>query len=313
MAARCIATLFTFASCKTTFYRYQTCKMSFKNTLLPKTFVINCRGKLLDLSQPVVMGIINITDDSFYADSRTKSLHLVLEKAAQHLEEGATILDIGAQSTRPGAPVVGEAEEIAQLLPAIHALVNKYPEAIISVDTYHASVAHKAILAGAAIINDISAGDMDPNMLATAAQLQVPYIAMHMQGTPATMQQQPHYEAVGREVLDYFIQKVAQCRAAGIKDIIVDPGFGFGKTIAHNYELLSHLHTFQILEVPILVGVSRKSMIYKLLGTTAAEALNGTTIVNTLALQQGTHILRVHDVKAAKEAVKILEYLQPGK
>lgn len=287
--------------------------MSFKNTLLPKTFVINCRGKLLDLSRPVVMGIINITDDSFYADSRTKSLHLVLEKAARHLEEGAAILDIGAQSTRPGAPVVGAAEEIAQLLPAIHAIVNKYPEAIISVDTYHAAVAEKAILAGAAIINDISAGDMDPQMLATAGRLQVPYIAMHMQGTPATMQQQPHYEDVSREVLDYFIQKIAQCRTAGIKDVIIDPGFGFGKTLAHNYQLLAHLHTFHILGVPILAGLSRKSMIYKLLAITAAEALNGTTIVNTLALQQGVHILRVHDVKAAVEAVKVLAYMQEGK
>ncbi|MET6997189.1 dihydropteroate synthase [Chitinophaga defluvii] len=287
--------------------------MSFKNTLLPKTFVINCRGKLLDLSRPVVMGIINITDDSFYAGSRTKSLHLVLEKAAQHLEEGATILDIGAQSTRPGAPVVGADEETAQLLPAIHAIINKYPEAIISVDTYHATVAEKAIRAGAAIINDISAGDMDPQMLTTAGRLQVPYIAMHMQGTPATMQQQPHYEDVSREVLDYFIQKLAHCSAAGIKDVIIDPGFGFGKTLAHNYQLLAHLHTFQILNVPLLAGVSRKSMIYKLLGTTAAEALNGTTIVNTLALQQGAHILRVHDVKPAVEAVKVLAYMKEGK
>jgi len=287
--------------------------MSFKNTLLPKTFVINCRGKLLDLSRPVVMGIINITDDSFYANSRTKSLHLVLEKAAQHLEEGAAILDIGAQSTRPGAPVVGAAEEVAQLLPAIHAIINKYPAAILSIDTYHASVAEKAILAGAAIINDISAGDMDPEMLTTAGRLQVPYIAMHMQGTPATMQQQPHYEDVSREVLDYFIQKIAHCRAAGIKDVILDPGFGFGKTLAHNYQLLAHLHTFEILGVPILAGISRKSMIYKLLNITAAEALNGTTIVNTLALQQGAHILRVHDVKAAVEAVKVLAYMKEGK
>ncbi|GAA0565509.1 dihydropteroate synthase [Chitinophaga japonensis] len=275
-------------------------------------YTINCRGKLLDLAGPVVMGIINLTDDSFYAESRSRHLHQVMEKAGQHLAEGAGILDLGAQSTRPGATLIGAKEELDRLLPAIHAIINQYPEAVISVDTWYAEVAEKTVQAGAAIINDVSAGDMDAQMLPTAGRLQVPYIAMHMQGTPATMQQAPQYENVVQEVLDYFIQKLAQCRAAGIADVIIDPGFGFGKTLAHNYALLRHLELFHMLECPLLAGVSRKSMIYRLLGTTAAEALNGTTVIHTLALQQGVHLLRVHDVKAAAEAVRIWQYISNG-
>jgi dihydropteroate synthase len=272
---------------------------------------INCKGKLLDLSTtPVVMGIINITDDSFFADSRTKQLDAILDKAAQHLAEGAQILDIGAQSTRPGAVTVGEETEIDRLIPAISALVERFPDVIISVDTFYAKVAEQCISAGAAIINDISAGDMDPDMIAVAAAAKAPYIAMHMQGTPSNMQQQPHYEDVTREVLDYFIQKKAACLQAGIKDIIIDPGFGFGKTLAHNYTLLKNMDAFHILDCPILVGISRKSMIYKLLGNTPAEALNGTTVLNTLSLQAGAQILRVHDVKAAMEAVKIHQFMK---
>ncbi|MVT08645.1 dihydropteroate synthase [Chitinophaga sp. ysch24] len=271
---------------------------------------INCRGTLLDLSKPVIMGIINITEDSFYANSRTQHIDNILEKAAQHLEEGAQILDIGAQSTRPGAVTVGADIELERLLPAISALAEHFPGAILSVDTYHAIVAEKSIETGAAIINDISAGELDSNMIATVARLQAPYIAMHMQGTPANMQQQPHYDDVLQEVLDYFIRKRAQCLEAGIKDLIIDPGFGFGKTLAHNYTLLKKLSVFHMLDCPLLIGISRKSMIYKMLNSTASEALNGTTVLNTLALQQGAHILRVHDVKAAAEAVKITQYMQ---
>lgn len=272
---------------------------------------INCKGKLLDLSAtPVVMGIINITDDSFFAESRTKQLDAILDKAAQHLEAGAQILDIGAQSTRPGSVTVGEETEIDRLIPAISALVERFPDVIISVDTYYAKVAEQCMRAGAAIINDISAGDMDPDMIAVAAATQAPYIAMHMRGTPASMQHQPHYEDVTREVLDYFIQKKAACLQAGIKDLIIDPGFGFGKTVAHNYTLLKNMDAFHILDCPLLIGISRKSMIYKLLGNTPAEALNGTTVLNTLSLQAGAHILRVHDVKAAMEAVKIHQYIK---
>lgn len=272
---------------------------------------INCKGKLLDLSAtPVVMGIINITDDSFFADSRTKQLDAILDKAAQHLAEGAQILDIGAQSTRPGAEMVGADTETDRLIPAITALLDRFPEVIISVDTFYAKVAEQCMKAGAAIINDISAGDMDPDMIAVAAATKVPYIAMHMQGTPASMQHQPHYNDVTREVLDYFIQKKAACLQAGIKDLIIDPGFGFGKTLTHNYTLLKNMNAFHILDCPLLIGISRKSMIYRLLGNTPAEALNGTTVLNTLSLQAGAHILRVHDVKAAMEAVTIHQYMK---
>lgn len=271
---------------------------------------INCNGTLLDLSTTAVMGIINITDDSFFADSRTKQLDAILEKAAQHLADGARILDIGAQSTRPGAVDVGEATELERLIPAVTALVERFPGVILSIDTYYAKVAEACIKAGAAIINDISAGDMDKNMIAVAAATQAPYIAMHMQGTPADMQQQPHYEDVTRDVLDYFIRKKEECLQAGIKDIIIDPGFGFGKTLAHNYTLMKNLDAFHILGYPLLVGISRKSMIYKLLESTPTEALNGTTVLNTLSLRSGAHILRVHDVKAAVEVVKIHEFMK---
>ena len=271
---------------------------------------INCRGTALDLATPVIMGIINITDDSFYANSRTQHIDHILEKAAQHLREGAQILDLGAQSTRPGAVDIGPEVELERLLPAIETLVKYYPQIIISVDTYYAKVAEQAIKAGAAIINDVSAGDIDPDMLATAGRLQVPYIAMHMQGTPGSMQRNPQYTDVVQDVLDYFIQKKAACLAAGINDLIIDPGFGFGKTIAHNYALLKHMSVFQILDCPLLAGISRKSMIWKLLDNTPADALNGTTVLNTIALQQGAGILRVHDVKAAAEVIRIWEYMQ---
>lgn len=274
------------------------------------TGTINCQGSLLDLSKPVVMGIINITEDSFFAGSRTQHIDLILERAAKLLDEGAQILDIGAQSTRPGAIDVGPETELERLLPAVRILKEHYPTAILSIDTYYANVAEQTIHAGAAIINDISGGDLDKNMIATAGRLQVPYIAMHMKGTPADMQQRPDYEDVTQEVLDYFIRKRGECLQAGIRDIIIDPGFGFGKTIAHNYTLMKKLHVFHMLDCPLLVGISRKSMIYKLLGTGPAEALNGTTVLHTLALQQGAHILRVHDVKAAVEAVKITQYMK---
>lgn len=270
---------------------------------------INCQGTLLDLSKPVVMGIINITEDSFFAGSRTQHIDLILQRAAQLMDEGAQILDIGAQSTRPGSISVGPDTELERLVPAVRILKEHFPQAILSIDTYYANVAEQTVNAGAAIINDISAGDLDAEMIPTAGRLQVPYIAMHMQGTPTNMQQQPHYEDVVQDVLDYFVRKRAECLEAGIKDIILDPGFGFGKTLAHNYTLLKKLNVFHMLECPLLVGISRKSMIYKLLDSTPAEALNGTTILNTLALQQGAHILRVHDVKAAMEAVKITQFM----
>ncbi|PUZ20749.1 dihydropteroate synthase [Chitinophaga costaii] len=255
------------------------------------------------------MGIINVTEDSFFADSRSRALADVVSKASRHLLEGAAILDIGAQSTRPGATKVGADQEMERLLPAITAILKAHPEAIISIDTFYASVAACCVKAGAAIINDISAGDLDEAMIPTVGALRVPYIAMHMQGSPDTMQQHPHYENVVQEVLDYFIQKLAVCKQAGMEDVIVDPGFGFGKTIAHNYTLLRHLAAFRILEAPLLAGVSRKSMIYKVLGNTASDALNGTTVIHSMALERGARLLRVHDVKAAMEAVTLYHTL----
>jgi dihydropteroate synthase len=269
---------------------------------------INCRGKLLDLSTPVVMGIMNINEDSFFAGSRSHGLHEVNERAGKLLAEGAAILDLGGQSTRPGAVQVSEEEEASRVVPAIHTIIHHHPEAIISVDTYYASVAEKAVLAGASIVNDISAGDLDKQMIPTVARLNVPYVAMHMKGNPETMQKEARYHDVVQEVLDYFIRKMETLRQAGIKDIIIDPGFGFAKNMEHNYQLLNGLHALKMLDAPILAGVSRKGMIYKLLDTTAEEALNGTTVLHTLALQQGAAILRAHDVKPAAEVIRIMQY-----
>lgn len=277
----------------------------------PSPLSLNCKGRLLPLTTPVVMGIINLTEDSFYETAGTHELHRVVEQAGKHLAEGAAILDLGAQSSRPGATMIGPEEEIHRLMPAIHAILHHYPEAIISVDTWYAQVAEKSVNAGASMINDISAGDLDPDMIPIVGKLQVPYIAMHMQGKPATMQEKPQYNDVVAEVLDYLKQKLAVCRAAGIKDFVADPGFGFGKTLAHNYTLMNHLQLFgEVLGVPILTGISRKSMIYKLLGNGPADSLNGTAVLNTIALQKGSQILRVHDVKAAVEAVNITEMMR---
>lgn len=273
-----------------------------------QSFSINAGGKLLELEKPLLMGILNITPDSFYKESRYPQTEAYLSKAEQMLTEGAAILDIGGQSTRPRATLLTAEEEMKRALPAIDAVLKRFPEALISIDTFYAKVAKAAIENGAVMINDISAGEMDPDMISTAGRLQVPYIAMHTQGTPATMQDNPHYENVVQEILDYFIQKAAACKAAGIHDLIIDPGFGFGKTLEHNYILLKHLSAFHIPELPLLVGLSRKSPVCRLLNVKPSEALNGTTALHLLALQQGAHILRVHDVKPAKEVIQIWEY-----
>ncbi|WP_407520476.1 dihydropteroate synthase [Lacibacter sp. MH-610] len=269
-------------------------------------YTLNCKGRLLVIEQPIVMGILNITPDSFYSGSRTSTNDTILAKAEQMLQEGATILDMGGQSTRPGSTRLTVAEEAERVVPAVQLVKKNFPECFVSVDTYHSDVAREAVEAGADMVNDISAGEMDAAMLSTIARLQVPYIAMHMQGTPDTMQQNPVYENVTREVLDYFIKKTEQCRAAGFSDVLIDPGFGFGKTIAHNFQLLRELEAFQILKQAVLVGLSRKSTIYKTLGTTADDALNGTTVLNTIALQNGASVLRVHDVKEAMEAIQLV-------
>lgn len=272
-------------------------------------FTLNCKGRLLVVDKPVVMGIINTTPDSFFAGSRRTSIDLVLQTAASMLEDGAAILDIGGQSTRPGSEIVSEEEELSRVVGVIEAIHRHFPQAVISIDTYYARVAKEAINAGASIVNDISAGTLDSAMFDTVAALQVPYVLMHIQGTPQTMQQAPVYENVTREVLDFFIYKIAELEKKGVKDIIIDPGFGFGKTHAHNFELLHHLQNFSILQKPLLAGLSRKGTIYRTLNTTADHALNGTTVLNTIALMNGAKILRVHDVKAAVEAVALCQHV----
>jgi dihydropteroate synthase len=273
-------------------------------------FTINCNGRLLVLDKPVVMGIINATPDSFYSGSRKQTTTEVVQQAADMLAAGATILDIGGQSTRPESETVGADEEMNRVIPAIQAIQQQFPDCYISVDTYHASVAKAAVEAGASMVNDVSGGCMDVDMLSTVAQLRVPFICMHMKGTPANMQLNPTYDNVTKEVLEFFIKQVEQCRLAGIHDVIIDPGFGFGKTIEHNFILLKELQLFSILQKPILLGISRKSSIYKTLGVTADEALNGTTVLHTIGLLNGANILRVHDVKEAMEAIKLVANYQ---
>ncbi len=268
-------------------------------------FTLNCKDRLLVIDKPVVMGIINITPDSFYAGSRFKGQDAVLRQAEKMIQEGATILDIGGQSTRPGSEPVGAEEELKRIIEPVRSISEYFPDTFISVDTFHAKVAVEAVHNGACIINDISAGTMDKALLPAISSLGVPYVLMHMKDTPATMQQQPQYENVVSEVLDFFIRQTAELEKAGITDILIDPGFGFGKTIAHNFDLLKNLAVFTMLQKPILAGISRKSTIYKTLGVTAAEALNGTSVLNTIALLNGASVLRVHDVKEAAEAITL--------
>ena len=270
-------------------------------------FTLNCRGRLLTFDSPIVMGIINVTPDSFYSGSRQSTVDAALQKAEQMINEGATILDLGGQSTRPNSKQISAEEEAERVCPAIEAVHKQFPDAIISVDTYYHYVAEQAVYAGASIVNDISGGTLDSDMLFVVAKSKTPFICMHMKGTPENMQQHAVYENVTREVLDYFIQRIDVCKQAGINDVIIDPGFGFAKTITHNFELLRNLSVFKMLEKPIIVGLSRKSTVYKTLGVTAEEALNGTTVMNTLALLNGANILRAHDVKEAVEAIKLFK------
>lgn len=270
-------------------------------------FTLNCKGKLITTDVPPVMGIINATPDSFYRGDLNNGMDGILMLAKKMINEGATILDIGGQSTKPGSIEISSEKEMDRVIPVIKMIHEHFPQTILSVDTYQSAVAIKAIEAGASIVNDVSGGEADKKMIDTVAALRVPYICMHMKGTAANMQSFATYEDVLKEVLDYFIFKIHQCRAAGIKDIIIDPGFGFAKNAEHNFNLLKNLHIFKMLDCPILAGLSRKSTIYKTLGITAAEALNGTTVLNTLALNNGANILRVHDVKEAVETVTLME------
>ncbi|MDJ1485329.1 dihydropteroate synthase [Cytophagaceae bacterium YF14B1] len=278
--------------------------MEAKNLLFRTKKTFNLRGRLWTLEQPVVMGIINSTPDSFYANSRMSSTDAALHRAERMLADGATILDIGGYSTRPGAAEVEQQEEADRVAPVIEAIVKHFPEAIVSVDTFRASVAEAAVRAGAVMVNDVSGG-ADERMFETVSQLDVPYILMHSKGTPQTMTQLTQYTDMLSEMLTFFITRLHMIRKSGIKDVILDVGFGFAKTIEQNYFLLKNLEHFHILELPMLVGISRKSMIYKRLNITPEESLNGTTVLNTLALSKGAQLLRVHDVKEAVDSVKL--------
>ena len=270
------------------------------------THTLNLRGRLLELREPQIMGILNVTPDSFYSDSRTPDEAHITERVRQMMDEGADMIDIGGYSSRPGADDVTPEEEMDRLRRGLRIMRKLYPEVPVSVDTFRADVARMCIEEeGADIINDISGGMMDRQMFRTVARIGVPYILMHMQGTPDTMQVAPHYDNLRREVMLYFAERIDRLCQMGAKDIIVDPGFGFGKTLEHNYELMNHLEDFAVFNLPLLVGISRKSMIYKLTGGTPQTSLNGTTVLNTISLVKGAHILRVHDVKAAAEAKQI--------
>lgn len=266
---------------------------------------LNCKGRLLSLQQPVVMGILNITPDSFFDGGTLSSADAALQRAGEMISQGASILDIGGYSTRPGAGDVPVFEELARIIPVIEGIAKKFPDCIISVDTFRAQVAREAVMSGAHIVNDISGGDDDPLMFETVASLKVPYILMHKKGHIGTMQQNPEYTDVVTEVMDSFHPKIMLLKQLGVSDVVLDPGFGFGKTISHNFELLNRLDEFHIFGLPVLAGLSRKSTVYRTLGITAKEALNGTTVVNTIALLKGAHILRVHDVKEAMECVTL--------
>ena len=271
---------------------------------------INCKGKLIDLSSPKVMGILNITPDSFYDGGRFKDEVSILNQVDKMLTEGATFIDVGAYSSRPGAKHISEQEELKRIVPVINLLIKKYPESIISVDTFRSKIAKETIHAGAAIVNDISGGNMDTKMFQTVADLQVPYILMHMLGTPQNMQQNPVYNDVIKDIISFFASKIYTLHELKLNDVIIDVGFGFGKTVNQNYQILKDLELFKILDAPILAGISRKSMLYKTLSISAKEALNATTSANTIALLNGANILRVHDVKEAVEAVKIVNQLK---
>ena len=268
-------------------------------------WTLNARGKILTIDRPVIMGVMNRTPDSFYGGSRVADGEW-MRQAARLLDEGADWLDIGGQSTRPGAEVVGAEEELRRLIPSIGQLRKEWPDIPLSVDTWHARVAEAAVAAGATMVNDVSGGQLDPAMLATISRLRVPYICMHMRGTPATMNQEAHYDDVVMTVLDYFIERIEACRRAGIHDVILDPGWGFAKMAVHNFRLLHGLSTLRICGKPLLLGLSRKSTIYRTLDVTAEAALNGTTVMHTLALMNGADIIRVHDPAAAHEVAVLV-------
>ena len=281
-----------------------------KNTLNQAQSTLNCQGKIVDLTSPQVMGIINITPDSFYTESRANDVTAAVKQAEKMLEEGAMFLDIGGMSSRPGAELISQEKEWQRIEKIVSSLRKEFPHCLLSIDTIHAETAKQAILTGANMINDISAGLFDNKMIETVAELGSPYIAMHMRGTPQTMKKQTAYENFIVEITDYFIERILEMRKAGIKDIILDPGFGFAKTIDQNFKLLANMHAFRFLEYPLLAGISRKSMIWKSLDISPEKSLNGTTALHMECLQQGARILRVHDVKEAVETITLFEALE---
>lgn len=277
-----------------------------KDTFFSRKQTINCRGELLDLTEPKIMGILNLTPDSFYDGGKYSNIQDILSQIKNMIADGCDILDIGAYSSRPGAKSVSVDEELNRLLPVLEIIRKEYPEIILSVDTFRSEVAKKVVNDfNISIINDISAGDLDQHMFETVAQLQVPYVMMHMQGNPENMQENPSYDNVVSSLMAYFSERIDKLKLLGVTDVIIDPGFGFGKTVDHNYEILKYLDDFKIFELPILVGVSRKSMINKVLEISPKEALNGTSVINTLAIIKGANIIRVHDIKEAKETIKL--------
>jgi dihydropteroate synthase len=280
-----------------------------KNTIFSVKQNINCRGKLVRFDKPLIMGILNVTEDSFFDGGKHNTEKQWLLHIEKMLLEGADIIDIGAASTRPGAKLISKADELSIIERVLKSVRKEYPEIIISIDTYYANVAKYSIENGADIINDISGGEIDNEMFRTIADLKVPYILMHIKGTPENMNQFTHYNNIIQEMILYFSEKVNKLKLLGVNDIIIDPGFGFSKTLDDNYKLMNQLEVFHFLELPVLVGISRKSMINKVLETNTTEALNGTTVLNTIALQKGANILRVHDVKEAVETLKILNML----
>lgn len=283
--------------------------MAFKDNAFLRKTTLNCSGQLIDVLKPKVMGILNVTPDSFYDGGNFTTDKKILKHVEQMLKEGADFIDIGGMSSRPGTNMISEKEETKRVIPAIELIKKNFAKTTISIDTFRSTVAKQAVQAGASIINDISGGNFDRAMFKTAAILKTPYILMHMKGMPHNMQKSPSYKDVVKNVVDFFISKVEKLHEHGVLDIIIDPGFGFGKTLVHNYQLLNQLDYLKILNLPIMVGVSRKSMINKVLKIKSQEALNGTTVLHTIALQKGANILRTHDVREAKEAIKITDYL----
>lgn len=278
-----------------------------KNSSNRRIFTLNCKGKILCIDKPIVMGIVNTTPDSFYKESRVQESTSILARIEEMLGEGATIVDIGGQSTRPSSTRIEASEELDRVMPVIETAVKEFPDAIISIDTYYSSVAKEAVTAGARLVNDVSGGLFDPEMLRVVGRLGVPYVCMHTKGDRETMHITPSYENLAAEVFDYFIEKTDICHKEGISDIIIDPGFGFAKNIQHNFQLLKHLSLLKMINKPIMLGLSRKSTIYKTLRSDPENALNGTTVLNTIGLLNGADILRVHDVKEAVEAITLVQ------